>query len=97
MWRQVRGSQASRSQRVRAALSGDMSANAIIRRIPEAERLFAGLHIDCRNEGDDPVEELAWRHGLDPAPILEALDRLTAPATGARTPTRRSRAGGWSS
>jgi hypothetical protein len=83
--------------RVRDALSGTMSANAIIRRIPAAEELFAGLHIDRRHEGDDPVDELAWRHGLNPAVILEALERLAGPARAAQTPRRRSGAASWSS
>ncbi len=53
-----------------------MSANAIARRYPPTEAVFQQLRINRNAEGDESMEELAWRHGMDVAQVLEQLERI---------------------
>lgn len=62
--------------RPRLTISGTMSANAIASRYPATQVLFDQLHIDRCFEGYETVEELAWRHGISPAELIEQLRRL---------------------
>src|SRR3990167_323866 len=55
------------------AISGEMSANAILRKYPKAETVLGPLHINRFGEGYESVEELAWRRGLDASQLLEQL------------------------
>ena len=62
-----------RAPRRPASISGAMSANAILRQYPSAERVLEPLRINCLREGYESVEELAWRRGLDVSQLLEQL------------------------
>lgn len=68
----------SRAQRGGSAISGSMSLNAILQRYPQAETVFAPLHINRLREGYDSVEELAWRRGMDVAELLEQVRQAVA-------------------
>ena len=54
-----------------------MSVNEILQRYPQTEPLFAQLRVNRLREGYESVDEVAWRHGLDSAEILEQLRQAT--------------------
>ncbi len=58
------------------AISGTMSVNEILQRYPQTEPVFDQLHINRWREGYECVDELAWRHGMDAAQVLEQLRQL---------------------
>ena len=60
--------------RSRLTISETMSANAIARRYPSTETLFEQLQIDRCLEGYESVEELAWRHGVELAQLIQQLE-----------------------
>ena len=62
-----------RIQPVLPAITGSMSVNAILQCYPRAETVLAPLGINRLREGYESVEELAWRHGIDTAQLLEQL------------------------
>ena len=56
------------------AISSTMSANEIVQRYPGTGPLFEQeLHINRLREGYESVDELAWRHGMDVAQVIERL------------------------
>ena len=50
-----------------------MSANAVVRAFPDTRRIFQRYGIDVGCEGCDCLDELAWRHGVDEAVLMEEL------------------------
>ena len=55
-------------------ISSTMSANEIVRRYPGTGPLFEQeLHVNRLREGYESVDELAWRHGMDVAQVIERL------------------------
>ena len=60
------------------AISGEMSANAILRKYPKAETVLGPLHINRFGEGYESVEELAWRRGLDASQLVKQLRQAVA-------------------
>ncbi len=61
-----------------AVISGMMSVNEILQRYPHTEPVFEQLHINRWREGYESVDELAWRHGMEPAQVLEQLRQVAA-------------------
>lgn len=68
----------ARSPRRAAAISSEMSANAILRKYPKAETVLGPLQINRFGEGYESVEELAWRRGLDISQLIEQLRQAVA-------------------
>ena len=77
-WKARQESAPQKSSRLRLTISSSMSANAILRRYPMAEAFFNRLQIDRQSDGYESVEELAWRHGMNVAEVIEQLRQLAA-------------------
>ena len=61
-----------------AVISGAMSVNEILQRYPQTGPIFDELHINRWREGYESVDELAWRHGMEAAQVLEQLRQVAA-------------------
>lgn len=51
-----------------------MTVNRVIRAYPQTKPLFERFFIDVRMEGVDCLDEVAWRHGVEAARLLQALE-----------------------
>ena len=66
--------QMEEQERALFPISGAMSANEIVQRYPGTGPLLEQeLHINRLREGYESVDELAWRHGMDVAQVIERL------------------------
>ena len=66
--------QMEKQERALFPISGAMSANEIVQRYPGTGRLLEQeLHFNRLREGYESVDELAWRHGMDVAQVIERL------------------------
>ena len=59
--------------RAHPTISGSMSVNEILQCYPRTEPVFAQLHVNRLREGYESVDEVAWRHGVDPSEMVEHL------------------------
>ena len=57
-------------------ISGAMSANEILQRYPQTERVFEQLRINRLQEGYESVDELAWRHGMEVSQVIDQLRQV---------------------
>ena len=55
------------------AMPAPVTINRILGEYPEAKRVFECHCIDCRREGEDFLDEVAWRHAV---PLHELLNEL---------------------
>ncbi len=72
------GEQASPDGPGSIPLDGTMSVNEVLHRYPRAREIFEELCISRLDEGSDSVDEVAWRHGIDAAEVLERLRSAVA-------------------
>ncbi|MBI4354518.1 MAG: hypothetical protein HY595_04710 [Candidatus Omnitrophica bacterium] len=62
-------------------LREDQSVNAVIQRYPHARFVFERLLINLRFEGQDCLDEVAWRRGMASSELIAHLEQvLTEPA-----------------
>ncbi len=60
-------------ERAHPPISGAMSVNEILQRYPRTGPVFEQLHVNRLREGYESVDEVAWRHGVDPSEMVEHL------------------------
>ena len=72
------GAQATLDDPGSMPLDGTMSVNEVLHRYPRAREIFEELCINRLDEGSDSVDEVAWRHGIDAAEVLERLRSAVA-------------------
>lgn len=59
----------------RAAVSKEMTLNAVVKRFPELLHVLHAFQIDMPWFGSDTLEELAWHRGLPVEDVLGELNR----------------------
>lgn len=52
------------------------TVNAVIREYPTTKRVFEQLFVSIPYEGCDCLDEVAWRHGLEAAELINRLERV---------------------
>lgn len=62
------------AERSRERITQTMSLNHIVLEFPETRPVFERLRISLPMEGCVSLDEVAWRHGLWPTDLLEALE-----------------------
>ena len=57
-----------------AHLQETMTLNRVIHEYPRTRAIFNEMSIDMASEGCDCLDEIAWRHGIDPGKLLARLE-----------------------
>lgn len=79
-------------------LQEDQTVNAVIQRYPHARLVFERFFINVRFEGQDCLDEVAWRRGMASSELIAQLTQVlteqggahAVPATGAEEILRQS-------
>ena len=65
---------AEESETASSRLHEAMTVNRVIHDFPKARKTLENLFVNVPDEGYHCLDEVAWRHGMEPSALLQALE-----------------------